>query len=126
MLKMTGIGLELLTDIDLHLFIEAGVRGGIGIIPNRYAKANNPYMPEYDTQKPHHYLFYLDCTNLYGTAMRQPLPHSGSLFFERGKIDALELHTVGKNDEIGYVLHCDFDYPQRLHDLHSDYPLAAE
>ena len=43
-LKMTGIELELISDIDIHLFIEIGVRGGISYIPKRHSKANNKCM----------------------------------------------------------------------------------
>ena len=41
-------------------------------------------------------------------------------------IDALDLSTVGAEDEIGYILDVDLGYPRRLHDLQSDYPLAPE
>ena len=126
MMKMTGIRLELLKDIDMHLFVETGVRGGIAMISNRYAKANNPYVSDYDRERENNYLLYLDCTNLYGTAMEQPLPHSGFRWMERKEIDALDLSTVGVEDEIGYILDVDLGYPRNLHDLHSDYPLAPE
>ena len=72
------------------------------------------------------YLLYLDCTNLYGTAMRQPLPYSGFRWLEREEIDALNLSTVGAEDDIGYILDVDLGYPCRLHDLNSDYPLDPE
>ena len=43
-LKMTGIGLKLISDIDMHLFIGKGRRGGISYIAKRHSKANNKYM----------------------------------------------------------------------------------
>lgn len=55
-LKMTGVELELLTDPDMHLFVEKGLRGGIAMILKRYAKANNPYLNDYDPGQPSNYL----------------------------------------------------------------------
>ena len=52
LLKMTGIKLKQISDIDKYLFIEKGLRGGISYIAKRYAKANNKYMNEYDPKKP--------------------------------------------------------------------------
>ena len=52
MLKMTGVKLEKISDIDKYLFIEKGSRGGISYIAKRYAKANNKYMNDYDPEKP--------------------------------------------------------------------------
>ena len=52
MLKMTGVNLEKISDIDKYLFIETGLRGGISYIVKRYAKANNKYMNDYDPKKP--------------------------------------------------------------------------
>ena len=40
MLKMTGVELELIQNINMHLFIEKGVRGGISYIAKRHSKAN--------------------------------------------------------------------------------------
>ena len=52
MLKMTGVKLEKMFDIDMYLFIEKGRRGGISYIAKRYSEANNKYMKNYDQTKP--------------------------------------------------------------------------
>ena len=63
---LTGIELELILDIDMHLFIEEGMRRGISYIAKRHSKANNKYMKCYDEFKENKYIMYLDANNLYG------------------------------------------------------------
>ena len=58
MLRMTGIKLELITDIDMYLLVESGIRGGISMISNKYAKANNPYTPDYNPNRENNYIVY--------------------------------------------------------------------
>ena len=41
MLKVTGVKLKKISDIDKYLFTEKGLRGGISYMAKRYAKANN-------------------------------------------------------------------------------------
>ena len=65
MLKMTGVELEKLSGIDMYLFIEKGVRGGISYITKRHNKANNKYTKNYDPTKPSKYLLHFDMNNLY-------------------------------------------------------------
>ena len=74
MLKMTGVKLQLLSDPEMHLMIEKGIRGGFSAIVHRFAEANNPLMSTYDEKKPTSYISYLDANNLYGWAMSQKLP----------------------------------------------------
>ena len=66
LLKKTHGNLELLTDIDMLLMIEAGIRDGMCQSVHRYAKANNKYMKIYDKSIETPYLLYLDANNLYG------------------------------------------------------------
>ena len=118
-LKITDVELELLSDIDMLLMIEKGIRGGISMISNRYAKANNKYMGEsfIDTMISK-YIMYLDANNLYGWAMSKPLPTHGFKWMKVDELETWELHSC--------ILEVDLEYPKNLHDLHNDYPLAPE
>ena len=126
MLKMTNIKLELMTDIDMFQFIEKGMRGGISYIANRYGKANNKYMKEYDEKAPSKYIMYLDANNLYGWAMSQYLPTGGFRWMKQKQIDKIDLAKYKEDSNEGLILEVDLEYPEGLHDLHNDYPLAAE
>ena len=75
MLKMTGIELELISDIDMHLFIGIGMRGGISYIAKRHSKAK--YMQSFNVNEPSKFIVYLDASNLYGWAMSQSLAYGG-------------------------------------------------
>ena len=66
MLKMTGVKSEKIIDIDMYLFIEKGLRGGISYSAKRYSKANNKYMKNYEPKKHSKFIKYLDMNNLYG------------------------------------------------------------
>ena len=63
MLKMTGVELEKVSDIDKHLLLEKGLRGGIWNIAKRQSKTNKKYMKNYDPTKPSIYIQYLDINN---------------------------------------------------------------
>jgi hypothetical protein len=126
MLKMTKVTLELMTDIDQVLFIEKGIRGGISQISNRYAKANNPYLNDYDSSKPTSYLAYYDVNNLYGKALCEKLPTGFFRFLTEEEIEKFDINSIALNSSTGYIIECDLHYPKHLHDLHNDYPLAPE
>ena len=126
MLKMTDIKLELMTDIDMFQFIEKGMRGGISYIANRYGKANNKYMKTYDEKAPSKYIMYLDANNLYGWAMSQYLPTGGFKWMTEKQIDNIDLARYREDSTKGLILEVDLTYPEELHDLHNDYPLAPE
>ena len=126
MLKMTDIKFELMTDIDMFQIIEKGMRDGISYIANRYGKANNKYMKEYDEKAPSKYIMYLDANNLYGWAMSQYLPTGGFRWMSEKQINNLDLAKYKENSKKGLILEVDLEYPKELHNLHNDYPLAAE
>ena len=124
-LKYTGIKIELLTDIDKYLFFESGIRGGISGVSTRYAKANNPYVKDYDPKKPTTYINFYDCNGLYAWALSQPLPTGNFNWLDENEIESLDICKLG-GDGCGYVLEVDLIYPHKLHDLHNLYPLAPE
>ena len=125
MLKMTKINLELITDIDMQLFIQKGLRGGISYIAHRHAEANNKYMKNYDPSKVSSYISYLDANNLYGWAMSQPLPYRNFKWISAALCCASP-YSVKTRKGIGHIYEVDLEYPEELHDLHNDYPYAAE
>ncbi|CAG2208295.1 unnamed protein product [Mytilus edulis] len=125
-LKMTGVNLELLTDVDMHLFIEKGLRGGISTISQRHAKANNKDVPNYDENEPNSHVMYLDANNLYGWAMSQALPVKDFKWLDDCEIENLHISDIADENENGYILEVDLEYPMELHDDHSEYPLAPE
>jgi len=123
MLKYINIKLELLTDVDMYMFVERGVRGGLSQCSNCYAKADNPYVPGYiPKEKNYHYLMYFDVNNLYGWAMCQYLPCGGFTWVNPELID----WNVADDSPIGYILEVDLEYPDHLHDRLNDLPFCPE
>ena len=134
---------------EMLFMVENGIRGGISMISHRYAKANNKYMTDYDESKEDSYIIYEDANNLYALAMSLPLPFQGFEWVDVSKFDIDEINKnpsilngdasmfdidfIKKNPKIfnsytgkGYILEVDLEYPDELHDLHNDYPLAPE
>ena len=124
MLKMTGVKLEKTSDIDMYLFIEKGLRGGISYIAKRYAKANNKYLKDYDPTKQSKFISYLDMNNLYGWSMSDYLPYGGFKWLKNA--DNSDVSPVSENRSIEYICEVDLEYPDELHILHNDYRLTPE
>ena len=102
------------------------MRGGVSYIANRYGKANNKYMKEYDEKAPSKYIMYLDANNLYGLAMSQYLPTGNFKWMSKKKIDQLDLAKYRDDSKRGLILEVDLEYNKELHDSHNEYPLASE
>src|SRR5690606_27749687 len=128
-LKMTGVKLELFTQIDMHLFIEKGMRGGICNITKRFSKANNKNMQDYNPNENSTYIRYLDANNLYGWAMSKKLPTHGFKFLTEEEIKKVTADLLANSldtSKYGYIFEVDLGYPEKLHQAHNDYPLAPE
>ena len=127
--KKTNIELELLTDYDMRLMVEEGIRGGICHSIHRYAKANNKYMKNYNNNKESSYIQYLDANNLYGWAMSKKLPVNGFRWLDNDEVNEINeefIKNYNENDNKSYILEVDVRYLKRLHELHSDLPFLQE
>ncbi len=118
MLKYTEAELDLISDSDMYLMIERGIRGGVSSIMKRYSKANHKYLDDYDPEKPSKHILYLDANNLYGWAMSKPQPYKKFRWMKEEELENWESKPC--------FLEVDLEYPEELHDLHNEYPLAPE
>ena len=123
-LKCTGIKLELLTNPDMLLMFEQGIRGGITQVVRKYASANNKYMGDrFNPKSESSYLQYLDANNLYGWAMSQSLPTGGFKWID---VNPNEISELATRTDKGYILEVDVSYPKDLHNSHNDLPFMCE
>jgi hypothetical protein len=75
-------------------------------------------MDNYDPNRKSKYLPYLDANNLYGWAMSQPLPVKDFKWMDNNELEKWTKHSC--------ILEVDLEYPDDLHELHNEYPLAPE
>ena len=118
---MTGIKLEKIHDIDMYLFLEKGMRGGVSCISKRYTKSTGDVN-----------IMYWDMNNLYGTVMSfDYLPYGGFKWLSKEEIKRFDIYSTSQwnsleNSKIGYILEVDLELCKELHDSHFDYPLCPE
>ena len=88
------------------LIIEEEIRGGMCESTNRYTKANNRYIRNYDKKIESSYLTYLDANNLYRWAMSQKLPVNGFMWYNEYLSDFNEefIKNYDENSDEGYFL----------------------
>ena len=114
-LKKTHIELELLTDYDMLLMVEEGIRGGICHLIQRYAKTNNKYMKNYNDNEESSYIQYLDANNLYGWAISKKLPVNGFKWIGNNEtvgpvINEEFIKNYDENSDKGYIFEVDVKY----------------
>ena len=126
-LKKTEVKLELLTDIDMLLMVEKGIRRGICHAIHRYAKTNNKYMKDYDKHRESSYLKYWDVNNLFGWAMPQKLPVNKFEWIEDTfQFNEGFIKNYNEESHEGYFLEVDVHYPEKFSELHNDLPFLPE
>ena len=125
--KKTGVKLELLTDENMFLTFEEGIRSGICNKVHSYAEANNKYMKNYDKNKESSFLIYVDANNMYGWTMTKKQSVEGFKW-----VDDLSMFTedfiksYDEESDISYLLVVDIEYPKTLRMLHSDLPFLPD
>lgn len=121
MLKCTQVQIELISNIDMFLWVEKSIRGGMCEVIQKYASSNNPYIPEtYDSSKPESYITCFDVNSLYSTSMSEKLPIGDYEFIKNIDLD------TSPDGDYGYLLEVDVSYPQNLHNFFKDMPLFCD
>ena len=126
--KKTEVKLKFITDYDMLLMIQKGIRSRICQATHRYDKANNKYMKTFDKNN-ELYLMYLDANNLHGWAMSQKLPVNGFKWMKQQKLSKFNedfIKTYDEDNNTGYFLEVDIEYPKTLFNSHKDLSFLPE
>ena len=131
MLKKMGVRLELISDPDMQMFIEKGIRGGIAMVAGkRHAVANNHLVADFNgdiSQVCISCIGMPPANSLYANCMQYKLPYEGFKWVEMDMDKALEtIRSTHFNWDIEYVYEVDLEYHEELHNHFSDYPPAPE
>ena len=126
MAKMSKIKLQFVSDIDMHLFIGKGMKGGISYIAKRYSNAHNKYITCFNDKKPSKYNMQLDQNNLYGWEMTQYLPYGEFKWLNQNKIDKTDVNSIEENSSTWYLIDVDLEYLDELQEIYNDYPLLLK
>ena len=117
MLNMTQVELKLISDPDMYIFFEKGMRDGVSYISNRYSKANNKHLKSYDPkQEPKHYILrHKKFTWLWQVSSHKRLQ------MDRSKETDLNKYISNGSKDCAFEF--DLEYPK---ELHNDYSLAPD
>ena len=128
-LKLTKVQLELLRDPDMVMFIDMTMNGGVSVVLFPFARANHAeFGDKYSSKLPFNWILYVDANNLYGWAMLQYLPTGGFEWVDVTERENWAEFILQQKDEqdVGYMLEVDLEYPDELHDSHDNFPCAPE
>jgi hypothetical protein len=127
-LKHSGACLDLLYDQETAFLCMNNIRGGLSFVTQRSAGEGSLHEEAENKLKKGH-MFYLDANNLYGFAMSKLLPHSDFRWMTPAEVAAFDPKRdilMDGNQEQGYILEVDLEYPEELHYAHNSFPLAPE
>ena len=91
----------------------------------RKFEANDKHLPTYNSSQKQTFGFFIDANSLYGGIKEKfPLPLKNFVLKREGEVDLQEILNTPNDSPVEYVLEVDLHYPDHLHDLHTDFPLA--
>ena len=129
MLKMTNIEIKLITDSNIYLITEKGMRG-VRCEPIYYhAKANNEYVnPNFDKNKDEETsIVSLDTDSLYSTAICYKLPYGRPKFDNNISMYTIDyISNLDPHGEYCYDFVVDIHYPNKLHDRDNEFPILCD
>ena len=119
-LKKTKVKLDLLTDFDMLLMVQNGIRGGMCHSTYQYLKSNSKYMKDYYKNKESSYLQYWNINNLYGLAISQKLPINNFEWIEdTSQFNENFIKKYNEESDEGYFLEVAVQYLEKFHELHN-------
>ena len=123
--RITEARVELLTEPEHLQMIEQSVRGGItSVFEKKYFKANNQFLPGFNTEEASTFGLCLDANNLYGGVMQKELLPIGSFRFAN-EVSIRQILNVPQDSAISYFVEVDLECARDVHDNNQrDYPLA--
>ena len=125
--KKTKVKLDILTDIDMFLMVEKGIRGGICHSIYQYAKSSNKYMKDYNKNRESSYIQYWDVNNSYGLVVPQKLPvNNFDCIKNTSQFNEDFIKSYNEESNEGYFLKVDVQYLEELNELHNDLPFLTE
>ena len=119
-LRLTNVKLELLTDVDMLLMFEEGIRVIVSEAIHKYGTTNNKYMKSYNKSVISSYLQYLDANNLYGWSMFKKRPIGEFKWINPNNYSSDNIKNYDDNSNTGAILKVDVEYLEDLHNLHRD------
>ena len=104
------------------LMAEKGIRGEICHAIYWYDKADNKYMKDYYKNKESWYLKHWDVNSIYGWAMSQKFPvNDFECIEDTSQFNEDFIKSYNEESNEGYILEAEVQYPEKLHELHSDF-----